>query len=115
MAGGPGGVKGGGGVDVEFFPPDTRNLTQRSLRSERMENGGIFNWGRDCSRKGRKGRKGGGRESAIFNVGFFPADTRNLTQRSLRSERMENGGIFNWGRGCSRPEVLGHAPAWILD
>ena len=35
MAGGPGGVKGGGGVDVEFFPPDTRNLTQRSLRSDR--------------------------------------------------------------------------------
>ena len=56
--------------DVELFPADTRNLTQRSLRSERMEKGGIFNWGRDCSRpafpglpdcsrKGRKGRKGG--------------------------------------------------------
>ena len=59
--------------DVGFIPADTRNLTQRSLRSERMENGGIFNGGRDCSRKGRKGRKGGGRESAIFNVEFFPA------------------------------------------
>jgi len=43
-------------VDVEFFPPDTRNLTQRSLRSERMENGGIFNWGRDCSRPAFPGR-----------------------------------------------------------
>jgi hypothetical protein len=49
----------------------------------------------------------------MFDVGFIPADTRNLTQRSLRSERMENGGIFNWGRDCSRPEVLGHAHAWI--
>ena len=33
----PGWRERGGGVDVEFFPPDTRNLTQRSLRSERME------------------------------------------------------------------------------
>ena len=29
-------------MDVEFFPPDTRNLTQRSLRSERMEKGGFL-------------------------------------------------------------------------
>ena len=48
-----------------------------------------------------------------MDVEFFPPDTRNLTQRSLRSERMENGGIFNWGRDCSRPAFPGGALAWI--
>ena len=30
----------------------------------------------------------------MFDFEFFPADTRNLTQRSLRSERMEKGGFL---------------------
>ena len=37
--------------------------------------------------EGKKGWVGG----EIFDVGFFPADTRNLTQRSLRSERGKRG------------------------
>jgi len=69
----PGWRERGGGVDVEFFPPDTRNLTQRSLRSERMEKGGFLIGEEIAHTKAAKDAKGGGRESAIFNVGFFPA------------------------------------------
>ena len=46
MAGGAGGVKGG--VNVEFFPADTRNLTQRPQRTERR----IGYWGLGLRFKG---------------------------------------------------------------
>ena len=39
----------------------------------------------------------------MFDVELFPADTRNLTQRSLRSERMEKG-VFLIG------EEIAHVP-----
>ena len=117
-------------LDVGFFPavagrayarmfnfsPQLRDTLTRGLRKRLLTSRSPGTRLRvDCSRKERKAPTRVGK-GGIFNFGFFPADTRNLTQRSPRTQRgvIFNFGffpvvagrayarIFNWGRDCSR-------------
>jgi len=79
--------------DFGFFPADTRNLTQRSPRTQRMGKG----------------------EFLIISQNYGTRSRAQKTQRPERDFRSKNVGMLESGfrvNVAMRPAVAGHVTAW---